>query len=90
MKRSDKRHPFLSEADQAVWHKAFRKRKNRRIVHQLFTIWDDPELLRLSESDQTQSLPIIMRFLDEGKQSGDIDASLDNEAIFAYFPHSGP
>lgn len=36
------------------------------------------------------ALPIIMQFIEEGKRSGDIDSSLDNEAILAYFSAFGP
>ena len=53
--------------------------------------WDDPELLRLlNEMTATYALPIIMQFIDEGKRSGDIDLSLDTEAILTYFSIFGP
>ncbi len=55
------------------------------------TVWGDPELQRLiKEMTATHAVPIIMRFIDEGKQSGEIDSSLDNEAILAYFSAFGP
>ncbi len=38
----------------------------------------------------THALPIIMQFMEEGKLSGDIDSSLGNEAILAYFSAFGP
>lgn len=53
--------------------------------------WDDPEFLRLiKEMTATHALPIIMQFMEEGKLSGDIDSSLDNEAILTYFSAFGP
>ena len=70
------------------------KLSGREKIGELFinsAVWDDPELLRLiGELTATQALPIIMRFLDEGKRSGNIDASLDNDAILAYFSAFGP
>ena len=55
------------------------------------TAWDDPELQRLiREMTAAHAFPIILRFIEEGKHSGDIDSSLDNEAILAYFSAFGP
>lgn len=55
------------------------------------TAWDDPELLRLiKEMTAAHALPKIMELIDEGKRTGDIDSSLDNEAILAYFSAFGP
>lgn len=68
---------------------AGRERIGERFIHS--TAWDDPELLRLiKEMTATHALPIIMQFIEEGKRSGDIDSSLDNEAILAYFSAFGP
>ncbi|RCX17886.1 TetR family transcriptional regulator [Anaerobacterium chartisolvens] len=68
---------------------AGRERIGERFIHS--TAWDDPELLRLiKEMTATYALPIIMKFMEEGKRSGDIDSSLDNEAILAYFSAFGP
>ncbi len=68
---------------------AGRERIGERFIHS--TAWDDPELLRLiKEMTATHALPIIMQFMEEGKCSGDIDSSLDNEAILAYFSAFGP
>lgn len=66
-----------------------REKIGERFIHS--TAWDDPELLRLiKEMTATHALPIIMQFIEEGKRSGDIDSSLDNEAILAYFSAFGP
>lgn len=68
---------------------AGRERIGERFIHS--TAWDDPELLRLiNEMTATHALPIIIQFIEEGKRSGDIDSSLDNEAILAYFSAFGP
>lgn len=66
-----------------------RERIGERFIHS--TAWDDPELLRIiKEMTAAHALPIIMQFIEEGKRSGDIDSSLDNEAILAYFSAFGP
>lgn len=66
-----------------------RERIGEQFIHS--TAWDDPELLRLiKEMTSTHALPIIMQIIEEGKHSGDIDSSLDNEAILAYFSAFGP
>jgi AcrR family transcriptional regulator len=68
---------------------AGRERIGERFIHS--TAWDDPELLRLiKEMTATHALPIIIQFMEEGKRSGEIDGSLDNEAILAYFSAFGP
>lgn len=55
------------------------------------TAWEDPELIRLiKELSSAHALPKIMMLIDEGKRSGDIYSSLDNEAILAYFSAFGP
>lgn len=55
------------------------------------TAWEDPELVKLiKELSYTYGLPIIMKLIDEGKHSGDIDPSLDSDAILAYFSAFGP
>ncbi|MEL7565953.1 MAG: TetR/AcrR family transcriptional regulator [Dehalobacterium sp.] len=68
---------------------AGREKIGEQFIHSI--VWNDPELLRLiKEMTATHALPIIMRFIEEGKRSGDIDSSLDNEAILAYFSAFGP
>jgi len=68
---------------------AGREKIGEQYIHT--TAWDDPQLIRLiGELTAAHTLPIIMRFLDDGKQSGDIDPALDNEAIMAYFSAFGP
>lgn len=68
---------------------AGREKIGEQFIHA--TAWDDPELLKLiKEMSTVHALPIIMRLIDEGKQTGDIDSSLDNEAILAYFSAFGP
>lgn len=68
---------------------AGREKIGEQYIHT--TAWDDPQLMRLiGELTAAHTLPIIMRFLDDGKQSGDIDPALDNEAIMAYFSAFGP
>lgn len=52
--------------------------------------WHDAELQSyFMEAAATRALPMILRLIEEGKQSGYIDALLDNEAILAYFSAVG-
>jgi len=55
------------------------------------TAWDDPELLRLlGQMTSVRAMPLILRFLHEGKACGAVDPTLDDEAILAYFAAFGP
>ncbi|MCR4437202.1 MAG: TetR/AcrR family transcriptional regulator [Eubacteriales bacterium] len=66
-----------------------REKIGEQFIHT--TAWDDPELLRIiKEMTTARALPKIIKLIDEGKQAGDIDSSLDNEAILAYFSAFGP
>lgn len=68
---------------------AGRERLGEHVIHE--TAWDDPELVKiLEELTALHALPSIMKLIEEGKLSGDIDPSLDNEAILAYFSAFGP
>jgi AcrR family transcriptional regulator len=49
-------------------------------------VWDDPEIKRLiSELAAEKGRQRVLQFIGQGKASGFIDASLDNDAILVYF-----
>jgi AcrR family transcriptional regulator len=55
------------------------------------TVWDDPELRRIiGEMGAGPGLKKIVEFIGQGKQSGLIDASLDDEAVLLYFSVFAP
>lgn len=53
--------------------------------------WDDPEMRKLIYDMSTRcTLPIIINFIQEGRNTGYIDNSIGDEAIFAYLSAFGP
>lgn len=54
-------------------------------------VWDDPEMKKLIyDMSIKYASPIIHDFIQEGRDTGNIDASIDNDAIFAYLSAFGP
>ncbi len=55
------------------------------------TAWDDPEMRKLVyDISKKYALPIIFDFIQEGRDTGSIDSSIDNEAILAYLSAFAP
>ena len=68
---------------------AGREKIGEQFIHT--AAWEDPELTRLiGKMASYSALPKIMQLLEEGKRTGHIDASLDNEAILVYFSACKP
>ncbi len=55
------------------------------------TAWDDPEMRKLIyDMSKKYTLPMILDFIQEGRDTGNIDSSINNDAIFAYLSAFGP
>lgn len=70
-----------------------RKTSRDRIGEQFIasTAWDDHEMKRLIyDMAKTSAFPLVRDFLREGRESGFIDSSLDEEAIFTYISVIAP
>ncbi len=53
--------------------------------------WEDAEMKKLiNDMSREYALPIVFDFIQEGRDTGYIDASIDNDAVFAYLSAFGP